>query len=654
MRNQWRLLHLLLRNHHKIPNQSQVLRSFSSIPLRFTTNQSKFPINPSFRNFSSEPVLANVDSDHSVIVDIFSKSKDLNDVKNQLDSNQLSINHDVVNAVLRKLDSDPDSARRFFQWVLENHPERLSSKSYNQLLGVLGINGVVEEFWDLVGVMKKKGFGVSKWVKDRTLDYFEKNGMNGDALKLKELFDNDTVERKFTNLCRIVRNNVWSDDVEKEIRDLNVGFSSELVKLVLENLGSEPNKALIFFRWVEESGVFKHDGCTYNAMARVLGREDSIDRFWKLVGDMRSAGFEMEVETFVKVLGRFCKRKMIKDAVELYEFAMAGADKPSPPCFTFLLRKVVSSKELDMGLFSRVVKVFTGNGNALTDSMADAVLKSLTSVGKIGQWNKVLKEMEDSGFVASGSLRSKIAFRLGATGNKEQANEFVNRIEAYGSHPDHKMWQSLVEGHCVGGNLDKAFDSFKEMVEKEGVESVGYTFDLLMNSYCQMNRAKDACEILCQWVNEKELKPRHSTYKLLVTNLLAQEGFTDALNILTLMKDHGFPPFTEPLIEHISKRGSGDDAVLLLEAMTSKYIPPKPRTIDEVIQLNRELMASKKFPSTSVYHVLFNAFFKQGRHEEAQNFLSKCPSHIRNDADVLDLFCSMNSKEASDSGLLAA
>jgi pentatricopeptide repeat protein len=396
--------------------------------------------------------------------------------------------------------------------------------------------------------MKKKGFGVSKWVKDRTLEYFEKNGMDSDALKLKELFDNDTVERKSSNLCRIVRNNVWSDDVEKEIRDLNFGFSSELVKLVLENLGSEPNKALIFFRWVEESGVFKHDGCTYNAMARVLGREDSIDRFWKLVGDMRSAGFEMEVETFAKVLGRFCKRRMIKDAVDLYEFAMAGADKPSLRCFTFLLRKVVSSKELDMGLFSRVVKVFTGNGNALTDSMADAVLKSLSSVGKIDEWNKVLKEMEDSGFVASGSLRSKIAFRLGATGNKEQANEFVNRIEAYGSHPDHKMRQSLVEGHCVGGNLDKAFDSFKEMVEKEGVESAGYTFDLLMNSYCQMNRAKDACKILCQWVNEKELKPRHSTYKLLVTNLLAQGGFTDALNILALMSNHGFPPFTEPLI----------------------------------------------------------------------------------------------------------
>jgi hypothetical protein len=64
----------------------------------------------------------------------------------------------------------------------------------------------------------------------------------------------------------------------------------------------------------------------------------------------------------------------------------------------------------------------------------------------------------------------------------------------------------------------------------------------------KINRAKDTCNILRQWVNEKKLKPRHSTYKLLVTNLLAQGGFTDALNILALMSNHGFPPFTEPLI----------------------------------------------------------------------------------------------------------
>lgn len=482
----------------------------------------------------------------------------------------------------------------------------------------------------MVNVMKKKGYGISKGVKETVLECFEKGGMNADVAKLKGLFDN-VDEKNCAVVCRIVRHNVWGDDVERQIRDLNVRFSGDVVKAVLEGLALEPAKALIFFRWLEESGMFKHDGGTYNAMARVLGREDSIDRFWKLVGDMRSAGLEMELETFVKVLGRFCKRRMVKDAVELYEFAMAGVNKPSVECCVFLLRKVAAGKELDMDLFSRVLKVFTGRGNALTDSMADAVLKSLTSVGRTGELNKVLKEMEDCGFVAGGRLQGKIAFKLSAGGNKEQAREFMERIEESGSNLDHETWECLIKGHGAAGNVDKAFDSFKEMVEKEGVASASHTFHVLMNSYCEKNRAVDACKILCRLVKEKQLKPLHSTYKLLVNQLLAQGGFADALSILGLMRTHGFPPFIDPFIEHLSKCGSGDDAVLFLKAMTSK-----------------------RFPSTSVFLRMFEAFFKHGRHEEAQNCLSKCPRFIRNHADVLNLFCSMNSKEAASSGMLAA
>ena len=66
---------------------------------------------------------------------------------------------------------------------------------------------------------------------------------------------------------------------------------------------------------------------------------------------MRRNGYDLEEETFVKVLGWFCKRKMIKDVFDLYEFSMVGANKPSEDCCVFLLRKVTIGKRLDMGLF---------------------------------------------------------------------------------------------------------------------------------------------------------------------------------------------------------------------------------------------------------------------------------------------------------------
>ena len=82
-----------------------------------------------------------------------------------------------------------------------------------------------------------------------------------------------------------------------------------MVKMVLENVGVEPTKVLIFFRWLEKSGLFKHGEWTYNVVAKVLGQEDCIDRFWKVVDEMRSNGNDTEEETFVKVGAVFVRGK---------------------------------------------------------------------------------------------------------------------------------------------------------------------------------------------------------------------------------------------------------------------------------------------------------------------------------------------------------
>ncbi|KAF5735646.1 pentatricopeptide repeat-containing protein [Tripterygium wilfordii] len=657
MRYSWRLM--LLRNYSRSTLQnpthfscfqvySSSLRSLSTL-LR-THSPSQFdnlangivPINPYAqlrykdfvaRNFSSEAAIEEEGhTDHVVVVEAFSKFSDSDDIKREL--NGVVFTHDMVLRVLKSFESSPDVATRFFDWVVERDGERLSSKSYNLMLDILGLNGFVEEFWNLVQTMKKKGYGVSKGVHDKVLDKFEKDGLVNDAERLKGVFSTGSVDNSMEKiglrLYRIIRNEVWGDEVEQRIKDLDVTFSSDLVKMVLENLGTEPMKALIFFRWIDESGLFKHDEKSYNAMARVLGREDCLDRFWKVVDEMRSGGFEMEMETYVKVLGRFAKRKMIKDAVDLYEFAMAGASKPSANCCTFLLRKIVAGKQLDMNLFSKVVSVFKQSGGILTDPMLDAVLKSLTSVGRIQEFTKVFKAMGEGGFVPTGNLQGKIAYRLSCARQKEETNRFVDHMETLGRGLDGRAWVSLVEGHCVAGDLEKASEYFQKMLQKEGASGVSYTFELLVNAYCNKNRAIDACKLLCNFVSENQLKPWHTTYKALINKLLVQKGFSEALNILTLMKNHGFPPEVDPFIEYISKTGTADDAIAFLKAMTSK-----------------------RFPSTSVVIRMFEAILQSGKHHKAQDILSKCPNYIRNHADVLNLFCSMKSAKRTTAAALA-
>ncbi|KAL0332180.1 UNVERIFIED_CONTAM: Pentatricopeptide repeat-containing protein, mitochondrial [Sesamum calycinum] len=641
MRNQLLRL-LLLRSHASSqPRISQVhhLCSFTSPllhPRAPSVTLEPFALR---RHFASSPELAveppKPPSDQAILLgDIFAEPGKSNDeIKLDLDRKNIFVTHDLIVSVLKNRDTAPDVAKRIFDWVLESQGEKLSSKSYNLMLGILGGNGFVKETWDMIGIMRKKGYGVVKGAFTRISEKFEKDGLTDDVEKLKDLYargsasceKNDASgENGFEEVCskvsKIIRREVWGDDVEKQLQELDVGFSSDLVTRVLENLEMEPNKALIFFRWVQESGSFKHDQRSFNAMARVLSKEEHTQKFWRVVNEMRSEGHDMERETYINILERFVKRKMLQDAVDLYEFSMLGGNKPSVQDCTFLLKKIVVSKELDMDLFLKVVQVFKANGNILTNANLDAIIKSLTSVGRMTECNRILAAMEEAGYVPTGSSRSNIAFKLTRGGKTREATDLMEKMVASEHNSDYSTWMSLIKGYCVARDLDEACNSFREMVDKEGASSAGPALDFLVGTYCRKNRPLDAYNFLVEMVIGKGLSPWHTTYKALTSKLLAKKHFKQALGVMDMMKHQGYPPDLDSFVGYLSRTGRADDAVIFSQAMTSK-----------------------RFPATSVFLRLFQAYLKAGRRTEAQDFLSKCPRYIRNHADVLNLFCSTQS-----------
>lgn len=90
------------------------------------------------------------------------------------------------------------------------------------------------------------------------------------------------------------------------------------------------------------------------------------------------------------------------------------------------------------------------------------------------------------------------------------------------------------------------------------------------------------------------------------------------------MKNDGFPLFIDPLVEHIAKKGSVEDAVDLLKPMTKH-----------------------DFSSRNVYLLLFEALFREGMGDVAQDLHSWLPGSVRNNAaDVLDLFYAIKTGQA--------
>jgi hypothetical protein len=83
-----------------------------------------------------------------------------------------------------------------------------------------------------------------------------------------------------------------------------------------------------------------------------------------------------------------------------------------------------------------------------------------------------------------------------------------------------------------------------------------------------------------------------------------------------------FPPFIDPCIVQISKSGTVDDALGLLQAAPLKGIVP----------VNSSLR-------------LFEALFKEGRHEVAPQLLSQSPANVQDHADVCEIFDKMKLEE---------
>ncbi|KAL7101136.1 hypothetical protein ACP275_08G037200 [Erythranthe tilingii] len=640
MRNQWLRL-LLLRCH--TPSQPRVaqvhhLRSFTSAilhPRAPHVTPKPFPLR---HHFASSPASAVYPpkplSDEAVqLVDAFAKSGgSVDEIKLDLDLKNVIVTHDLILSVLGHPDTDSDAAKRIFDWVLESQSEKLSSKSYNLILKIFSRNGLVKETWDMIESMKTKGFGVSKGAFIEMSEKFQKDGLSSDVEKLNELFASGSknnasklndLEKICWSITKIVKSEVWGDVVEKQLLEVGAKFSSDLVTKVLENLEIDPNKALIFFRWLEGSDLFEHDQRSYNAMARVLSKEDHTEKFCRFVNEMRSEGHEMQRDTYVRILESFVKRKMMKDAVDLYEFAMIGGNKPSSQDCIFLLKKIVVDEELDMDLFSKVLGIFKASGNVLTDSNLDSIIKSLTSVGKMTECNGILSAMEEHGYVPSDSSRSKIAFKLSKGGKTEEAREFMDNLSTTRNASDYGTWVSLVKGYCEARNLDEASRSFREMVEKEGASfGAQPLLDLLVVTYCREDKPLDAYKFVSEMVNDKGLSPWNATYKTLTSKLLTERMyFKEAIDVMTMMKNQDYAPDLASFVKYLSKTGSAEEAIVFTQAMSSK-----------------------RFPSTDVFLRLFDAYLKAGRKSEAQDFLSKCPSYIKSHADVLELFYSRKSR----------
>ncbi|KAH7684187.1 TPR-like protein [Dioscorea alata] len=541
MRNAWRSL--LVQSLHRIPSNSlriqpPNLHFVIQRPLQPCASGSFLSLNSRFRFFSSDSTPDCDGRDQALAVEIFSKPIGSGEIEAELEAAKLSLDNKMLNLVLRSVEDRPEIARKVFDWVLEKQNRLLSSKSYNLMLGILGSDGDSEGFWASVEIMKKNGYGISKGAYLKALEGFNRKGMEKDSSLLERTYflnsHENVVVRACPRVCKILSECNESEEVYKNLNELEIILSSDLILAVLDRIGSDPRKALMFFRWAEKKPSFRVDGSIYNALARVCGREDCIDEFRVFLQKMKNEGFEMEKETYVKVSDRFYKRKMIIEAVELFEFAMHGSEKPQDSDLLLLLRKIAVSKELDMDLISRAVRIYSEKaGQSVKASVFSRVLKSLASVGKLGDCDEVLKAMEAGGFVPDHGIYAQVVVQLFSLGRLDKALVYMDGLEKLGHTKDADSWAwfllcSSIQKHCKARKLDKALSLLHEMIEIRGAAHIDTSVDVLVSSYCHNNKVDAALKILKEMVTKKQLQLSYDTRKILIEKLVSKGKLREA------------------------------------------------------------------------------------------------------------------------------
>ncbi|TKW37415.1 hypothetical protein SEVIR_1G045800v4 [Setaria viridis] len=568
-------------------------------------------------------------SSSSTIASLFSDPTPPPDPAAAMQSAGVDLSHpDTVPALLLDpgLSGNYPAASRFFSWAASDPAAKaaLNSRSFNSMLQLAAAHGDAERFWSLVASMRSRGYGISKPAFRAASESFRAKDMARDADLLQEAFAAHGRNAAAAEVCKVLRA-PGKDDASKlaMLSESGVEVTDELVALVVEKVGQFPQQAMVFFRWVEQSaGAGISWDKVYNAMARVLGREDCIEEFREVLRKMRGKGLEMDRDVYVTVTDRFLKRKMVEDTVDLFRFMSSRPEKLSTDYFIFLLKKVVATGDLDLKLVTRVLRYYRHAGNEVKDSAFDSVLKSLRSVGRLGESGRVLKAMQEGGFEPDSAEHEKAVIAMCDAGNLEEARNYLTGVEESGHKLGPRIWSCLVQKYSLGENVDMAVSCFHEMLEKCGNENVGSALEALVSGLYKKKGAKEAFQVLKNLIAEKAVVPWQTTYKYLIHKLIRQGHLKQAFEVLGLMKSHGYPTFVDPFIPHISKSGTLDDALGLLNATSLRGLP-----------------------SRIVYVRLFQALFKEERHEVAQQLLSQSPDSIQNHADVRDVFNRMKLEE---------
>uniref|UniRef100_A0A1D1XGK7 Pentatricopeptide repeat-containing protein At1g71060, mitochondrial n=1 Tax=Anthurium amnicola TaxID=1678845 RepID=A0A1D1XGK7_9ARAE len=412
-----------------------------------------------------------------------------------LDQSGVTVSHELVVEVLKKLSNAGILALSFFRWVEKQQGFKHSAECYHHLIEALGRIKQFRLIWDLVGAMEDQ------------------------RILMKETFA--LISRRYAR----ARNIQGAVEAFEKMRNYGLKPDISDFNRLLDTLGKSKNvkTAQEIFVDMRRRNRFTPDLKTYTILLEGWGSVLDIARLTQVYQEMMDGGFEPDTVAYGILIHGFVKCRKLDEAIKLFHEMVARNLKPGPHIFCSLINGLGSEKRLLEAL--KYFELSKASSFPLDIPMCNSVVGAYCWVQQFENAYRTLAEMKTSGLGPNARTYEIILHHLIKAHRIEEAYMvFQGMAGESGCEPELNTYTMMVRMFCAEERVDMALKIWQQMSEK-GIIPCMHMYSVLINGLLIEHRLEEACDYF-QEMLDRGIRPPGLLYGNL-KQVLLKEGKED-------------------------------------------------------------------------------------------------------------------------------
>ncbi|KAG2311427.1 hypothetical protein Bca4012_025974 [Brassica carinata] len=467
--------------------------------------------------------------------------------------------------VVKRLRQEPcvPLALHFFKSVTNSNLFKHTPLTFEVMIRKLAVDGQVDSVQYLLQQMKLQGFQCSEDLFVNVISVYRQVGLSERAL---EMF--------------------------YRIKEFGCDPSVKIYNHVLDTLLGENRIQMIYtvYRDMKRDG-FEPNVFTYNVLLKALCKNNKVEGAQKLLVEMSNKGCSPDAVSYTTVISSMCELGLVKEGREL------------------------------AARFEPVV------------SVCNALINGLCKDGDYKGAFELMREMVEMGISPNVISYSTLINALCSYGETELSFSLLAQMLKRGCHPNVHTLSSLVKGCFVRGTSTDALDLWSSMIREFELQPNVVAFNTLVQGLCSHGNMEKAMSVFSH-MEETGCSPNIRTYGSLINGFAKRGSLEGAVDTWNKMLTSGCSPnlvvYTS-MVEALCRHSKFREAESLIEIMRKENCAPSVATFNAFIKglcdAGRLDWAEKVFmqmeqqykcpPNIVTYNELLDGLSKAYRIEEA-------------------------------------